>query len=114
MFVIEREEGRAVAGVEDNKFIAWAARLVFLSDRELLRRKRLRGSGGENEVMLAVLFEMPARCKKTLLFNPKSLLKYSKQGSVFAVCWWFLVGFGIFNDSTRCSESMGEIRGYLS
>lgn len=32
--------------------------------------------------MLAVLFEMPARCKKTLLFNPKSLLKYSKQGSV--------------------------------
>lgn len=37
-----------MAGVEDNKFIASAARLVFLSDRELLRRKGFRGlCGGE-------------------------------------------------------------------
>lgn len=50
-FVIEREEGSTVAGVEDNKFIASAARLVFPVTKTLehLRRKiLLKSSKGEN------------------------------------------------------------------
>lgn len=42
--------------------------------------------------MLAVLFEMPARCKKTLLLNLKPLLKHSKQGSLLPCTEWFLIG----------------------
>lgn len=41
VFVIEREEGRAVAGVEDNKVIASAARPVFPLRQRTLEKEKI-------------------------------------------------------------------------
>lgn len=81
-----------MAGVEDNKFIASAARLVFLSDRELLRRKGFRGlCGGEWGLcwLCCLRCLLDAKRPYSSILN----LKYSKQESVLPCAggfWWGL------------------------